>query len=97
MCLKEKNCFSFNLNPNQKVIVVKLKNSFTSLEIEKLGAEFYNYIKENQITNSTLLENNLKEFLKTNKYFIDQFVHGVKLKSYNFDKYKSKKKIDYLK
>ena len=90
--LKEKNCFSFNLNPNQKVIVVKLKNSFTSLEIEKLGAEFYNYIKENQITNSTLLENNLKEFLKTNKYFIDQFVHGVKLKSYNFDKYKSKKK-----
>ena len=90
--LREKNCFSFNLNPNQKVIVVKLKNSFASLEIEKLGAEFYNYIKENQITNSTLLENNLKEFLKTNKNFIDQFVHGVKLKSYDFDKYKSKKK-----
>ena len=95
--LREKNCFSFNLNPNQKVIVVKLKNSFASLEIEKLGAEFYNYIKENQITNSTLLENNLKEFLKTNKNFIDQFVHGVKLKSYDFDKYKSKKKINYLK
>ena len=89
---KEKNCFSFNLNPNQKVIVVKLKNSSTSIEIEKLGAEFYNYIKENQITNSTLLENNLKELLKTSKYFIDQFIHGAKLKSYDFDKYKSKKK-----
>ena len=97
MHLKRRIFFHLILNPNQKIIIIKLKNSFTSLEIEKIGAEFYNYIKENQITNSTLLENNLKEFLKKIKDFIDQFVHGVKLKSYNFDKYKTKKKIDYLK
>ena len=90
--LKDKNFFIFNLNPNQKIIIIKLKNISSAIEIEKLGAEFYNYIKENRITNSTFLENNLKEFAKRNKDLIDRFIHGVKLKSYNFDKYKTKKK-----
>ncbi len=90
--LKDKNFLTFNLNPNQKIIIVKLKNSLLTIENEKLGAEFYNYIKENQISHSTLLEGNFKEFTKKNKYLIDEFIHGVKLKSYNFDKYKSKKK-----
>ncbi len=91
--LKDKNFLIFNLNPSQKVIIVKFKNILSSNEIEKLGAEFYNYIKVNQIMNSSLLENNLKEFTKKNKDLIDQFIHGAKLRSYNFDKYKTKKKI----
>ncbi len=94
--IKDKNFFTFNLNSKQKVVIVKLKDNSTSIEIEKLGAEFYNYLKENQIIHSTLLENNLREFEKKNKDFIDQFIHGAKLKSYNFEKYKTKKKNKLL-
>ena len=90
--IKDKNFLTFNLNSNQKVIVVKLKNFLSSTENEKLGAEFYSHIKENQISNSTLLEDNFREFTKKNKNLLDQFIHGAKLKSYSFDKYKTKKK-----
>ena len=68
--IKDKNFFTFNLNSKQKVVIVKLKDNSTSIEIEKLGAEFYNYLKENQIIHSTLLENNLREFEKKIKILL---------------------------
>ncbi len=89
---KDRSFLIINLNSNQKIIIVKLNNTSLSVENEKIGAKFYNYIKENQIFNSTLLESNFKEFSKNNKYFIQQFIHGAKLKSYNFSKYKTKNK-----
>ena len=90
--LNEKNFLSFNINPNQKITILKLKKNLSQIEIEKIGAKYYDYIKENHVFNSTLLENNFKELNKKYEYFIEQFVHGVKLKSYNFDKYKTNKK-----
>ena len=88
--IKDNNFLSFNIVPNKKIVIVKLKNTSSSTENEKTGAQFYNFIKENQLFKSSLLENNFKEFSKKNKYFIDQFIHGTKLKSYYFGKYKSK-------
>ena len=90
--IKEKNFLGFNINSNQKIIILKLRNKLSSTEIEKLGAKFYDYIKNNHIFNSTLLENNFKELNRNYQYFIEKFIHGLKLKSYNFDKYKTKKK-----
>ena len=90
--IEDKNFLTFNISSNQKIIVVKLKNSLSSIENEKIGAQFYNYVKENQLFKLTLFENNFKEFSKANKYLIDQFIHGVKLKSYYFGKYKTKNK-----
>ena len=90
--IKDKNFLSFNINPNKKILIVKLNNTSSSTENEKIGAQFFNYIKENQFFKITFLENNFKEFSKGNKYFFDQFIHGIKLKSYNFGKYKSKNK-----
>jgi leucyl aminopeptidase len=90
--IKDNNFLNFNINPNKKIIIVKLKNTSSSIENEKIGAQFYDYIKENQFFKLTLLENNFKEFNKKNKYFVDQFIHGTKLKSYHFGKYKSKNK-----
>jgi leucyl aminopeptidase len=82
--IKDNNFLNFNINPNKKIIIVKLKNTSSSIENEKIGAQFYDYIKENQFFKLTLLENNFKEFNKKNKYFVDQFIHGTKLKSYHF-------------
>jgi leucyl aminopeptidase len=90
--LKDKNFQSFNINPNQRIILVKLKDRVSSLENEKVGAKFYDYIKSNSIYESTFLENNISDLRRTNKRFLDEFFHGAKLKSYEFKKYKSKKK-----
>ncbi len=89
--IKDNKFLSFNLNTNQKIVIIKIKDGSSSIENEKIGALFYNYLKENHIFNSTILENNFKEFTKKNKYFFNQFINGFKLKSYSFDKYKTKK------
>ncbi len=88
---KKKEILIFNLNPTQKIILVKLKNNMSPLSNEKKGAEFFDFIKSNSIFNSTFLESNFSDILKKNKNFIDEFFHGVKLKSYTFNKYKTKK------
>ena len=93
---KTKDFLSFNLNPNQKIILIKLKNNQSSLENEKKGAELYNFIKLNSILSLTLLEKNIKETQSNNKNFLDEFLHGTQLKSYEFNKYKTKKKNEII-
>ena len=84
----------FNLNSTQRVIIIKLKNDQSSLYIEKKGAELFDFIKSNSILNFTILEDNYLSILKKNQYFIDEFIHGLKLKSYTFNKYKTKKDLE---
>ncbi len=88
----KKNLLIFNLNSNQKIIVVKLKKELNSLENETIGAEFFNFIKSNSVFNLTFLETNIKKFLSKNKFLFDEFLHGAQLKSYTFTKYKTVKK-----
>ena len=88
---KKKNFLTINLNSSQKIIFIKIKNSQLTLENEKKGADFFEYIKTNSLTDITFLENNIKNTSITNKLFLDEFLHGLELKSYKFNKYKSKK------
>ncbi len=90
----KKEILIFNLNPTQKVIVIKLKTNHSPLSNEKKGAEFYDFIKSNSILSSTFIEDNFIDTLKKNKNFIDEFFHGIKLKSYEFNKYKTKKNFE---
>ena len=46
--IKDNNFLNFNINPNKKIIIVKLKNTSSSIENEKIGAQFYDYIKEKE-------------------------------------------------
>ena len=87
-----KNFLIFNLNSNQKVIVIKLKKEQNSLENEKIGAEFFNFIEKNFINYLTFLETNIEAASKKKKFFFDEFLHGAQLKSYTFTKYKTSKK-----
>ena len=95
ICSKRKNFLSFNLNSNQRLIFVGLKKDFHSNEIEKNGAQFYDFLKLENIKDLNLICDTIN-FVKS-KNAIYEFVHGMKLKSYSFEKYKTKKNNKVLK
>ena len=90
--LDHRNFMSFNLDANQRIILVKIKKNQTSLEIEKIGAEFYMFLKSNLFLKTIFYEQNIRNTVTKNDYFFDQFIQGLQLKSYEFNKYKSKNK-----
>ena len=88
----KKNTIIFSINPKQKIILIKINSKSTSNDIENKGAEFYKIIKSEAIESVCLLQNNIKEFSQKNKNFLNEFLHGLRLKSYQFNKYKTNTK-----
>jgi len=85
----KKNIFVYEVNSKKKIVLISIKNNLKTSEIENLGAEFYarvNYGKscEYYINSDTVVTGK-------NSNFLGHFLHGLKLKSYNFNKYKTKK------
>ena len=85
-----KKITKLDLNSKKKIILISIKKNISTTELENLGAEFYNYFKdlkkkELQI-NSDALPTKIKNL-------VGYFLHGFKLKSYTFEKYKTKKNI----
>ena len=93
---KKKEILHLNLNKNQNLLVIKIRKNQVSIDNEKLGAKFYDFIDLNLIDNLTFINQNLTE-KSFNQNFLDEFFHGIELKSYQFKKYKSKKDIKELK
>ena len=85
---KKKKLFIYEISSKKKIILISIKNNTKISEIEKLGAEFYSRInyegKNSFYINSDSINSKIKDFLA-------YFLHGIKLKSYEFNKYKSKK------
>ena len=84
----KKNLLFFEVNSKKTIFLVAIKKNLKTSDIENLGAEFHSYInydKKNEYTvNSESLNGKYENF-------IGHFLHGLKLKSYNFNLYKSKK------
>ena len=85
---QKKNLLVFELNAKKKIVLVSIKKNIKTFDIENLGAEFYERIdygknSEYSINSDSL---NAKE-----KDLLGYFLHGLKLKSYEFNKYKTKK------
>ena len=83
----KKKIFVFEINSKKKIFIISIKNDLKINDVENLGAEFYNKIKKRDgeyLINSESINN-------SNKNFLGHFLHGIKLKSYEFKKYKSKK------
>ena len=83
-----KNLFVFELSSKKKVILISIKKNIEIYDVENLGAEFYgriNYGKKSEYFINT------DSIISQHKEFIGHFLHGLKLKSYQFDKYKTKK------
>ena len=83
----KKNLLFFEVNSKKTIFLVSIKKNLEASDIENLGAEFHGYInydKKNEYSlNSDSLNNESKNIL-------GHFLHGLKLKSYKFDIYKSK-------
>ena len=84
----KKKILTFDINSKRKIILVLLKNSLTSSEAENLGAKFYENFK-NSIQNEFKI--NTDSITNKLENCVGYFLHGIKLKSYSFDKYKTKK------
>ena len=84
----KKNLFVFELNSKKKIILISIKKDLKSFDIENLGAEFYGRI--NYGKNSEYSINSDSIVIRYDN-FIGHFLHGLKLKSYEFNKYKTKK------
>ncbi len=67
--LSHKNFLSLDINPLQKVILIKIKNNQSSLDVEKIGAEFFTYLKTNLYLNTTYYEENIRNISSKNKFF----------------------------
>jgi len=84
----KKKIVTYNISSKKKIILVSLKKNLTDSEAENLGANCYvilNELKETQYSvNSDTIPSGLKNT-------IGYFLHGIKLKSYKFEKYKTKK------
>ena len=84
----KKNIFVFEVNSKKKIVLISVKNNLTNSDIENLGAEFYGRINYGKNSEYSINSNSV-----VGKYdnFLGYFLHGLKLKSYEFNKYKTKK------
>jgi leucyl aminopeptidase len=87
---KIKTFYSFNIIPFLKITIIKSNDVKLSKNNEKLGAQFFKYIKHNIDSDFFFLEDNLRRFININKNFFDQFIFGASIKSYEFKIYKTK-------
>ena len=85
----KKNILKFDLTSKKKIILVNVKEKSSSSDVENLGAELYDFIKANKITNINIDSKSLRA--KPGRNFVERFLHGLILKSYEFNKYISKK------
>ena len=90
--IKDKKLHFFNINQNQTITLVNISKDYSSVDIEKCGAAFFKFISDNSIKSSTIIEENVESFTQNHKSFLSEFIHGIELKSYTFQKYKSQKK-----
>ena len=84
----KKNFLVFELNSKKKVILVSIKNNTKISNVENLGAELYGSINYGKNSQYFIVSDSV---ISKDKNFLGHFLHGIKLKSYEFNKYKTKK------
>ena len=87
--IKKSKIDFINIDFDKKLLTILLVNKEDEQHSEKLGAKFYDYIKNNEIENVTLFGSNFASI--KNKIFLNEFLHGAQLKAYEFNLYKTKK------
>ena len=84
----KKDLLVFEINSKKTIFLVSIKKDIKASDVENLGAKFHGYInydkKNDYFVNSDTVSSKIKNF-------VGYFLHGIKLKSYEFNVYKSKK------
>ena len=84
----KKDILSFKINSKKTIFLVSVKKDIKISDIENLGAKFHGFLSQDK--NQDFIVNSDTINSKT-KNFVGYFLHGLKLKSYKFNIYKSKK------
>ena len=84
----KKNLLFFEINSKKTIFLVSIKKDLKTSDTESLGAEFHAYINYDKKNDYYI---NLDTINSKIDNFAAYFLHGLKLKSYEFNIYKSKK------
>ncbi len=84
----KKRIISFDISSKKRIIIISLKKDSQGADLENLGAKFYDNFKNFKIKDYILNSETIP--LKSNNA-VGHFLHGLKLKSYAFEKYLTKK------
>ncbi len=79
------NIFHVNLD-NKIIILIPVKKNFKINDFEILGAKLYEYLKNNSFKKVSISKN----FINVSNF--NHFIHGLKIKSYEFNLYKGSQK-----
>ena len=83
-----KKIIVFKMSSKKNVILISSKKDLKTSDIENLGAEFYGKINHGKNSEYNIISESV---LIKKETFLGYFLHGLKLKSYKFNKYKTKK------
>ena len=89
----KKPILNFDISSKVRIILVSIKKDIKISELENLGAKFYENFKESVIKHFNI---NSDTAPKNKISIVGHFLHGLKLKSYRFEQYKSKKRKQNL-
>ena len=84
----KKDILVFEINSKKKIVLISVKNKLKISEVENLGAKFYGRISPGKNCEYFIASDTL---ITVQENFLGHFLHGFKLKSYEFKKYKTKK------
>ena len=79
----KKNLFIFEINSKKKIVLVSIKNNLKLSDIESLGAEFFERVNHGKNSQFHIISDSV---VGKYKNFLGHFLHGIKLKSYKFQK-----------
>ena len=89
---KKKEIFSFDISHSQKIIIYSIKNNKSSFE--KNGAKLLEFFKNQNLTKIHIFGDTIEN--SNNIKCLHELIHGMKLKSYSFDKYLTKKNSENI-
>jgi len=89
----KKDLLFFEINSKKTIFLVSIKKDLKTSDIESLGAKFHGYIDYDKTNNYFVNSDTVNSKIEN---FIGYFLHGIKLKSYEFNIYKSKKNKSHI-
>ncbi len=89
----KKKIICLDINSKKTIVLISFKKEIQNSEIESLGAKFFNTLKDLKIKYCIINSDTAPKKLNNS---VGHFLHGLKLKSYSFEKYKTKKNKEII-
>ena len=84
----KKDLLLFEINSKRTIFLISIKKDIKTSDVENLGAKFHSCLNYNKKNSYFVYLDTINSKIKN---FAGYFLHGIKLKSYEFNIYKSKK------